>query len=95
MASPSDVRATQLTDLDSKKEFTLKNPTRLAGAFAGGPEPTILRTAPAIAFLIRRFEYRYVKSCAAGAVSSHSVRFCSPAEKLRWLPIVAHFGWLP
>jgi len=37
-----------------------ENPVRLAAA--AGPKPDMLRTAPAIAFQIRQFEDRYVKS---------------------------------
>src|ERR1700722_18633906 len=66
------------------------NPSLLPGAFAGGgPEPAMLRPAPAIASLTRRSEDRGVRSCAAGAGSSRSARCCLPAGKLRWRPIVS------
>src|SRR6202022_4253494 len=56
-----------------------ENPCRILDAFAsGGPEPAMLRPAPAIACPIKRFEDRCVRSCAAGAASSRSARWCLP-----------------
>src|ERR1700682_3016034 len=49
-----------------------ENPVRFAGTFAGAPDPRMPRAAPATASLIRQFENRYVKSCAADEGSSHS-----------------------
>jgi hypothetical protein len=63
--------------------------------FAVDPGPARHRTAPAIEFLIRRFEDRHVKSGAAGAAASRAAIACSPAEKRQWLPNAVHFRGPP
>ena len=51
--------------------------------------PTTPRAAPAIAFLIRRFEERHVKFCAVDAAPSRSAGSRSPAGKFPRSPSVA------
>src|SRR5258708_19900757 len=91
MHAPARVAMPRLMAACSIDAFTVKILFDLLEAVAGAREPAMLRTAPAIAFLIRRFEDPYVKSFAAGAGCLHSARFCSPAEKPRWLPIPSRF----
>src|SRR5260370_37715428 len=93
MHAPARVAMPRLMAACSIDAFTVKILFDLLEAVAGAREPAMVRTAPAIAFLIRQFEGPYVKSFAAGAGCLHSARFCSPTEKPRWLPIAPPFEW--
>src|SRR6202171_4754713 len=70
-----------------------ENPSRLLAAFAsGGPEPAMLRPAPALVSLTTRSEDRCLRSCAADAASSRSAKCDLPAGTVRWLPIACAFN---